>query len=155
MKLRPQLKTASVMTLILAGSLSLAAWTGGDNPDAEKTATSGPQETGVISPELTKAPDLQDGAKGIRANTTMDECTTNPGEVVAKGKVKNASDSPQDIVLTVSWITERSDVVARGVQTLEQVPAGEERDWETKAELKYDGGPVTCALNAKQGSLAK
>lgn len=150
-------KTVVVSILLLAG-FALSACTGNnESPDnADASNSEAPSAgTGVISPELPTVPNLDEAAIGIRANTTMDECTTEPGEVTARGQVTNATDAPADIVLTISWVTATSDVVARGVVTFDQVPAGEQRDWDTVAELQYDGGPVTCALNARQGTLAE
>lgn len=140
---------------VLAALLALAACTPGDSKDpAASSAPSSPSaqaSQGLISPQLPEIPTL-DGAKGIRSNTTLAQCSTKPGAVTANGQVTNPGKETADLVVTVDWATASSDVMARGVVVLKGVPAGESKEWKVNAQLSYKQ-PVNCILTAQAGTL--
>ncbi|AJT42032.1 hypothetical protein [Psychromicrobium lacuslunae] len=142
----------AVATLTVLG---LAACTPGESKDSNSSSapssSSAQASQGLISPQLPEIPAL-DGAKGIRANTTLAQCSTKPGAVSASGKVKNSTAETADLVVTVDWVTASSDVMARGVVVLKGVPAGESKDWKVNAQLSYQQ-PVNCILTAQAGTL--
>ncbi len=136
--------------------LSASACSGNDDPKGDKTPSTSPsksESTGIISPPLPEDPKFKGRTTGIIADVAVESCDTEPGSVVANGTATNSANKPQDIVVSISWsVTTTNDVVARGIATLEDVPAGDTVDWDVEAELKSTES-VACVTTALRGTL--
>ena len=145
-----------LMIIAVAVLLSTAACSGGDDPKGDKTPST-PKSSNtvepIVSPKLPKIPKFAGKSQGIIADLVVDSCGTDPGTVEAKGTVTNSAKSSKDIVVVMGWAASPgSDLVARGVTKLEDVPAGESVDWQVEADLTFDG-TVSCVPTAWRGTL--
>lgn len=122
---------------------------GAAKPTAAVSTTTAPAS---VSPgDLPEAPELSD-ATGVRADVTIDACAQG-APLEASGTVKNTAKRAADIVVTVNWINSTSDVLARGVDVLENVGAGKKVSWSVTSAEEIESG-LTCSINAQRGNLA-
>jgi hypothetical protein len=158
-------KSRALSAFVLGGLLLVAPACsksdGGDKPKADSTTTSAPTKSAsstkkkdghVSSPKLPTLPKITK-ATGIRNDATLTSCSTEQGDVVAKGTVRNSSSKPADVLVTVNWINATYDVVARGADAVKAVAPGKAADWSVKANIPQDYGKVTCVLNVRRGVL--
>lgn len=140
------------VAMAAVGTLALSACSGDDGAASADKAGEGIVGSGVITPsDLPDAPRLK-RERGVIADTAIEECSTGPGVLEARGKVTNSAAAKRDLVVVVSWATSTSDVVARGVATMKDVRPGETSSWSVRAESDLDG--LTCVPSAVAGRLA-
>lgn len=148
----PRLRTAAAL---LALTLPLAACSGDD--DGGKEAGGKDDATQAVDParvspsDLPKVPDLKK-AKGAIADASFGECATAAGTQEVTGTVTNGTKKATDYVVTVSWVNDTSDVLARAVATLERLEPGEERGVELAAEVP--DAVTTCTFHVQRGNLS-
>lgn len=117
-------------------------------PPSVRTDGSGAVQAQHVSPaRLPATPTLNDPI-GARADVQMDECSTAPGTVRARGLVINSTDRTTDYAITVSWITDRSDVMARGVTVIHTLKPRERRPWTATATVSSTTS--TCTVFAER-----
>lgn len=135
---------------------SLAACSN-DDDSASSAKSDRPSDTASatdqrISPtDLPTAPRLRN-AKGAVKDVTVGECPTDKGENTVEGSVENSTGSAQDYVITISWVTSRSDVVARGIATVRDLPAGDKRSWKATGDIA-SAGTYSCTTQVLRGRL--
>lgn len=142
------LGVSGLLTLSLVGC---SGSKGATTPGTDQPAAAPKASTGVVSPKLTKVPDLK-GSQGVVKDAKLTGCSTEPGDVEAKGTVVNSAAKARDIVIVVSWVTPTSDVVARGVTALKAVEPGQTSDWSATSKLKFNGG-AQCVMTVNAGTL--
>lgn len=59
----------------------------------------------------------------------------------------NSADAARDYVIVVSWTTDTSDVLARGVATVDEVAPGDSADVTVSAQVP--DGAATCTFNVQ------
>ena len=133
------------------GVLGLTACTPPDSPTPSVPAPSTQVTQGDISPVLPPVPAL-DNPVGIRSSISLDSCSTVAGPVTASGKAINTTDQTGDVVIVVEWVTESSDVMARGLAVLRGLAPGVSTSWSATAQLDFNGA-VTCVPTAQIGTL--
>jgi len=152
--------------VVLAATLALAGCSGSsDEPTdaassgaaAQQDGGDGAEQTageGIVSPDdLPEEPAFDTKAKGVIKDVAVENCETGPGDVAANGTATNSGKFARDIVVTINWaVSSTSDVVARGVATLEDVEPGESADWEVESSFDVDE-PVGCVPTARAGQL--
>lgn len=139
---------AAAVAVVTCGLLT--ACTGGDGDEKEPTAQETQQTT---SPQdLPEVPQIED-FEGALKDVTLGACPTEQGANTVEGSVENSTDEEQDYVITISWITSRSDVVARGVATIEDLGAGDSEDWTIEGSPIAEAGRYTCTTQVQRGEL--
>ncbi|KQO41845.1 hypothetical protein [Aeromicrobium sp. Leaf245] len=143
---------ATAVAVLTCGLLT--ACTGGDDDKADdkKTAAKAADKQTTSPQDLPEVPEIED-FEGALKDVTLGACPTEKGSNSVKGKVKNSTDDEQDYVITISWITARSDVVARGVATIEDLGAGDTEDWTIKGSPIAASGTYTCTTQVQRGEL--
>lgn len=144
----------TVAALALVGLLSGCGLFGGDDSDqkdAKPTATATVDPDRTSPSDLPEVPELDDVVGAVK-DVEMGECSTDKGENTVTGTVKNPTENETDYVITVSWITSRSDVVARGVATVENLGGGDEEKWSATGDLAK-AGSYSCTLQVQRGNL--
>lgn len=143
--------TASSQRILIAiclSALSIVAGCGGADAPSVRTDGSGAVEAQHVSPaHLPATPALNDPV-GARADVQLDDCSTAVGRVTAHGLVTNSTDQATDYAVTVSWINDRSDVMARGVTVVHSLKPHERRQWTATATLS--SGTSTCTIFAER-----
>ncbi len=124
---------------------------GKDSADAKPSASASIDPDRTSPSDLPEVPQIKD-FEGAVKDVKVGECPTAKGDNKVSGSVKNSTDAAQDYVITISWITSRSDVVARGVATVEDLPAGESKKWAVTGELAKSGA-YTCTTQVQRGQL--
>lgn len=147
----PRLRTAAAL---LALTLPLAACSG-DEPteadDKKEGATEAVDPARVSPTDLPDVPSLRK-PKGAIADASFGECATAAGEQEVTGTVTNGTKGAKDYVVTVSWVNETSDVLARGVATVKALGPGEERDVTVSAQVP--DAVSTCTFHVQRGNLS-
>ncbi|WP_028655179.1 FxLYD domain-containing protein [Nocardioides sp. J54] len=147
MKTLPAAATALVALLAL-GACGDDEPKGGSTSKGEDTASVDPSR---VSPtDLPEVPELK-GSKGAVADASFGQCTAAPGEQKVSGTVTNSTRQATDYVVTVSWINETYDVLARGVAVLEDLAAGASEDFEVSASVPEDAD--TCTFHVARGEV--
>jgi hypothetical protein len=148
------LQSWRIVVVLVAVVLGAGACSDDEEPSSdEPTSSSTSADTGIISPELPEIPKFDGKTAGVIDDVVVDSCDTEAGAVAASGSATNSSGDTQDIVVVISWaVTTTSDVVARGVATLEDVEAGDTVPWSVAADLA-SGHEVACVPTALRGSL--
>lgn len=108
--------------------------------------------TGQAVGDLDEAPELEESV-GARREARFEDCALEAGDVTVPGQVTNSQDEPQDYVVSVSWIVEGSQVIARGVTEVEEVPAEETVQFEITAELESDA--QDCTYNVRRAPTSE
>jgi len=146
-------KLTAVAASAIISAVAVAGCSGDDDKGEGKPLESDVTTTRIISPpDLTEPPKLKK-ARGIIADTTMDDCSTEPGDVEASGVVTNSAKKPRDIAVVVSWTSgSGGDVVGRGVATFTKVPPGAEQKW-SLTTVAAGEGVLQCVLSAQAGVL--
>ncbi|MFT4299696.1 MAG: FxLYD domain-containing protein [Aeromicrobium sp.] len=130
---------AALVGSLLAAALVLTAGCGGGDDSPSKTQVN-PEN---VSPQdLPDVPDLP-GAEGAIADATFGECGTDAGSQTVEGEVENSTKAAANYVVAISWINERSDVLARGVTEIQDVKAGKTEGFEVTAEVPEGVGSCT------------
>lgn len=142
------------VTAALVLALGLAACSGEDDKD-DADGTGGESTVAVdpsrVSPsDLPEVPEVKKG-QGAISDTTFGECATDAGRQRVTGTVENSTTSKADYVVTVSWINETSDVLARGVAVVEDLGAGASSEIEVSAEVPE--GVSNCTFHVVRGAL--
>jgi len=121
---------------------------------AATVATTSPSPSAVdpsrVSPKLPSVPTVTDETGAIK-DATFGSCATTAGAQEVTGKVASSANAASDYVVTVSWVNATSDVLARGVTVLKEVPAGGSKDFSVKAEVP--DGATTCTFHVVRGTL--
>ncbi|WP_320668752.1 hypothetical protein [Patulibacter defluvii] len=157
---RPPGAAAGLTVASVAAALALAACGGDDRGDdaARATAAEGqpPAVTAVaaenLSPRGLPAVPVLRHAKGARADVRPGRCPTDRGRAVVRGTVANPTDRPADYVIAVSWISDRSDVRARAVATVERVAPGATERWAARTRVRA-GNAVRRTFFVQRGAL--
>ena len=134
----------------LCAALSALALGCGDagTPPSVRTDGSGAVQAEYVSPtRLPETPTLHDPI-GARADVQLDECPTTRGEATARGVVTNSTDETTDYAITVSWINDRSDVMARAVTVVHALKPHERRPWTATASVS--SATSTCTVFAER-----
>lgn len=144
--MRSRAAATAAVVLVSAGLLAACS----DEPEPEPTTSATP-----TVPESVTEPfaDLDEGWQGVLRDVTVAACPTAAGDVVAKGTVLNSAAEPRDITILASWLAPgTSDPLLQLEQTLEDVPAGETRDWSVSGLLPAEAGQ--CIVGARSGTLS-
>ena len=144
----------AAVVLVLGAGCGLVGSGGDDEPTTDQKAAA--QETidpDRLSPDdLPEVPTIDDPTGAVK-DVTIGDCPTKKGRNTVEGSLKNPTDDPQDYVVTISWITPRSDVVARGVATIEDVAGGASEDFEIEGSAVAQAGTYSCTTNVVRGEL--
>ncbi|MDQ1105614.1 FxLYD domain-containing protein [Nocardioides zeae] len=150
-----RLLTAALVPVLL---LVPAACSGGDEGARSELSNPRPSSTdpsldeGRVSPaDLPTAPVLE-GGTGARGDLAAAECDAAAGVQAVAGELTNSGDAAADYVVVVSWTTATSDVVARGVATVEDLAPGAARSVEVTAEVP--SGATACTVNVRRAPVA-
>ncbi len=150
---------------LIAVSLSATACGDGDEAPASKApgaTTSEPGKPGKgttpakvkpgnVSPEnLPESPKVAN-AKGARADVSLKGCPVRDGKATASGKVKNSTGATTDYAITISWVNQRSDVLARGVAVVRDLTSGQSVAWKVSAPAR--AGIATCTVFVERGEV--
>lgn len=151
--MRRSLLLIPVVVAVLAATPGCAP--GGDDSSPAPSASTGstrsvPGSETTSPSDLPDIPELKDSA-GIAAAVALDSCATE-APLKAAGTVTNQAKDAKDLVIVINWATARGDVLARAVETLEDVPAGDTKDWEVNVKEKPIEA-VQCSLSATAGTL--
>ncbi len=142
---------AIAVTVILL--LPRSGGTGGAAGPADQTASAQPTavDTGRVSPELPEEPTLT-SEQGAVQDASFGSCDASAGRQKVSGSITSTATERTDYVVTVSWINETSDVLARGVAVLKGVTPGESVDFTVSARVPK--GASTCTYRVVRGRLA-
>ncbi len=145
---------AGLSAVTVAALLSGCGVFGGDSMNS---ADSKPSASATIDPDRTSPSDLPEvpqikDFEGAVKDVEVGECPTKKGANKVSGSVKNSTNDAQDYVITISWITSRSDVVARGVETVKDLAAGDSTTWTVTGTLA-EAGAYTCTTQVQRGQL--
>lgn len=137
---------------ILALTLPLAACSGDeDETEAGQDETAAVDPSRVSPTDLPQVPELN-RPRGAIADASFGECGTQEGTQEVTGTVTNGRDAATDYVITVSWINDTSDVLARGVATVEGLEPGEEREISVSADVPE--AVSSCTFHVQRGNLS-
>ncbi|GAB3072033.1 FxLYD domain-containing protein [Nocardioides zeae] len=150
-----RLLTAALVPVLL---LVPAACSGGDEgalsePSSPRPSSTDPSlDEGRVSPaDLPPAPVLE-GGTGARGDLAGAECDVATGPRSVAGELTNSGGTAADYAVVVSWTTATSDVVARGVATVEDLAPGASRTVEVTAEVP--AGATACTVNVRRAPVA-
>ncbi len=105
-----------------------------------------------VSPQTLTAQPKVANAKGAREDVVLDGCPVKGGKASASGSVTNSTKAASDYAITVSWVNDRSDVMARAVAVVKGLGAGEKRAWTASAPAgKADDD--NCTVFAQRGTV--
>ncbi len=141
--------------LALAALVAVSGCSGDD--DTPKKESQDPKASAAVDPsrvspeDLPEAPELRK-AKGAVADASFGECATTAGRQEVAGTVTNGGKKAADYVVTVSWINDTSDVLARGVGVVKDLAPGAER--EVTLSAKVPEGISTCTFHVLRGNLS-
>lgn len=141
---------AAAVAVLACGLMS--ACTGGDGDGDDKLPAARQSQQTTSPQDLPEVPQIED-FEGALKDVKLGACPTEQGSNTVKGSVTNSTDEEQDYVITISWITSRSDVVARGVATIEDLGAGDSKDWTIKGSPIAEEGRYTCTTQVQRGEL--
>lgn len=147
----PRLRAALALVAL---TLPLAACSGDDDPEKDESAQgdSTAVDPSRVSPtDMPKVPTLRK-AKGAIADASFGECATDAGTQEVTGTVTNGTKGATDYVVTVSWINDTSDVLARGVATVKGLEPGQER--EVTVEADVPDAVTSCTFHVQRGRLS-
>lgn len=137
-----------IVTSLCLAAASVVAGCGATTAPPVRTDGSGAVQVEYVSPaHMPATPSLQDPV-GARADVQLDSCSTAAGQATAHGTVTNSTDQTTEYAITVSWINDRSDVMARGVTVIHTLTPHERRPWTTTATLP--SGTSTCTIFAER-----
>ncbi|MGB5951703.1 MAG: hypothetical protein WBG57_04200 [Ornithinimicrobium sp.] len=151
-------RTRSAVVIGSAAALLFLSGCSGDesssdpSEDTEQSEETGASEdeapaTGEPVGEVEAVPELED-SEGARRDARFEDCSLEAGEVTVPGQVTNSQDEDQDYIVSVSWIVEGSQVIARGVTEVTDVPTGETEEFEIDAELETEA--LECTYNVRR-----
>lgn len=149
--------TRTFVPALVAGLLLVTATgcSGDDDQGAdEKSAQESPSsvDPGRVSPKnLTKVPEVKQG-KGAINDATFGDCATDPGKQTVEGSVTNSTKKAGDYVITVNWVNDTSDVLARGVTVVEDLQPGATEEFDLSAKVPET--VTTCTFHVVKGSLS-
>lgn len=143
-----RLRTLPVVAGLLVG---LTACGGGTSGTSASPSSSSTPRTTVSSTPLPAEPDLGDGAQGIAKDVTITDCPTATGEQTAKGTVVNSAAEARDLSIIIVWLADATggDPLASGITVLQDVPAGETREWSVSGNVVTQAD--RCVVNARSG----
>lgn len=149
---------AAVGAVLALTCLGAGACSADDEPDRASTGGASPTESADasvdpsrVSPsDLPRTPALAQG-KGAAADASFGSCATTPGAVTVDGTVTSTAQRTRDYVITISWINETFDVLARGIATLTAVAPGEQREFRAEADVPQ--GATSCTYQVLRGQL--
>lgn len=122
----------------------------GPGPSASPTPTA--VDPSKVSPEdLPDVPEVNEPAGAIK-DATFGSCATEAGKREVSGKITSTAGATTDYVVTVSWVNDSSDVLARGVAVLKAVAPGESKEFTIKATVPQ--GVATCTFHVVRGKLS-
>lgn len=142
-------RPVAVLVGLSALAIVVLGCSGTPTPDVSTSpAAIAPQE---VSPaDLPAVPELGEPV-GVRNDVEIDDCRTD-APLTASGTVTNTADQESDIVIVVNWATDRGDVLARGIASIEDVEPGGTADWTASSEEKPSAA-VECVISAQRGTL--
>ncbi len=147
------------MLLVPVVVMALAGCSGGDDDDRGGAATpSGTPSATAPTAATTKrplpaAPELVDATGGTDdVGWDPASCPTAAGRQRTSGTLTNPTKRAADYVLTVSWLDEASETLARGVTLVKRARPGVETRWKVQATVPE--GASTCIANVLRGTLA-
>lgn len=153
---RRRAATGSVGVLLAAALL--AGCSGDEEPEADASAgasgsasASATVEPGRTSPADLPSPPQVKRATGAVKDATVGECATGKGRQTVTGEVTSSAQRRVDYVVTISWITNKYDVMGLGFAELKGMRPGETRKFEVTA--KVAGGATQCTTNVQYGAL--
>ncbi|MCA0297045.1 MAG: hypothetical protein LCH96_17375 [Actinobacteria bacterium] len=143
----------SVVAVIAIAAAVVIFWlarTG--NPMATATTSAAPTavDPSKVSPKLPQEPTVSDQTGAVK-DATFGSCSTTAGKQEVTGKITSSAATTTDYVVTVSWVNGTSDVLARGVAVLKDIPAGGEKDFTLKADVPE--GATTCTFHVVRGTV--
>lgn len=140
------------VAVVVVGIVVAVVLRGGATPMAQTSPSPSPSpvDPSRVSPKLPSVPTVTDEAGAIK-DATFGSCQTTAGAQEVTGKITSSASGTADYVITVSWVNETSDVLARGVDVLKGVPAGGSKDFTVKADVP--DGATTCTFHVVRGSL--
>jgi len=151
MKTKPGAIVAALSALAV---LTLGACSDDEPTTAEPKGDSTSEATvdpSRVSPEdLPEVPEMR-RSKGAVADASFGECTAAEGTQAVTGTITNPTSESKDYVVTVSWINDTYDVLARGVAAVDDLPAGGEREIEVSATVP--AGAESCTFHVARGEL--
>lgn len=142
-------RAAAIAIAVVIGT-GLVSGCGDDSEADDGTPTPSP-----TAPETVAEPfaDLEEGWQGVLRDVTVEACPTAAGDAVARGTVLNSATETRDITVLASWLAPgTSDPLLQLQTTLQDVPAGETKDWSVSGALPSDAGQ--CIVGARSGHLA-
>lgn len=155
-------RSAGLPSLLLVGALALTGCGGSaepeDDADAAPTASGTSSDTSsqapTVSPELPVAPEITRpvGAVGDLEWDAASCGTGGGGEQTLEGSVRNSSRKATDYLVNISWISDGSDVLGRGITVVRDVKPGSSADFTLSATVL--DGATRCVPNVLRGAVA-
>lgn len=118
------------------------------SPSVDPTASVDPNR---VSPtDLPAVPKVKQ-SKGAIKDASFGDCHSDAGKQTVTGTITSSAKLPRDYVVTVSWINDTSDVLARGVTVVHDVEPGAAQKFRLTADVPK--GASTCTFNVVRGSV--
>lgn len=156
--MRNSLRVSSIAATLLVLTSGCGLIGSGNSGDDDKAADDKPVATETIDPDrispddLPDVPEIKDPTGAVK-DVKIGDCPTKKGKNKVTGSLKNPTDAAQDYVITISWITPRSDVVARGVATVKAVAGGASEKFTITGSAIASDGTYSCTTNVVRGAL--
>jgi hypothetical protein len=135
-------------------ALSVVLVSGCSSGSGGGAESASPSASETAQGRVDAVPVLAEGWDGVRDDVTVDECPLEPGEVTAKGTVKNTAKGARDIVLVVAWNAPDSTNPLLQLSTTEKsLGPGKSAQWSVSGKLPSEAGQ--CIVLARSGNLTK
>lgn len=147
-------------TAVVATSLlGLAGCSGDSDKEPKGSGSSGAaaSPTGSVDPDkvsptdLPTEPAVKDEAGAVQ-DATFGDCSTDAGKQTVTGSLTSSAKKSQDYVVTVSWVNDTSDVLARGVVVVKDLAPGASKKFTIDADVPK--GAATCTFHVVRGTVS-
>jgi hypothetical protein len=148
MTTRSKLGTVAV---VLVAVCAVACGTNGDNAKSPTSVTTASVDPARVSPaDLVTGPELVDSEGAIR-DVTFGRCGVGRGKQRVEATIRNSASEARDYVVTVSWVSKTSDVLARGIATEKRVKP--RAPVTVAVDVDVPKGVTQCTFHVDAGTL--
>lgn len=152
-------RVIAATTVVVTSLLGLVGCSGDSDEEPKGSGSSdaaaspsGSVDPGKVSPtDLPTEPAVK-GEVGAVQDSTFGDCATDAGKQSVSGSLTSSAKKPQDYVVTVSWVNDTSDVLARGVVVVRDLAPGASKKFTIDADVPK--GAATCTFHVVRGSVS-